>query len=106
MASATQIADLRRLIDQPDDVAPWTDAVLSSRIDALGVDPDLRALAGSVWSEKAASYAGLVDVKEGNSDRKLSQLHKQALSMAESFGAVPDDTNGRRATRTRQVERQ
>lgn len=108
MATPEQIADLRRLIDQPDNIAPWTDEILGARIDALGANPDLRLLAGSVWSEKAASFAGLVDVKEGNSDRKLSQLHKQALLMADSFGAGPDDgVNATvRRSRTRKIERQ
>lgn len=107
MASPEQIADLRRLIDQPDNTAPWTDEVLSARIDALGVNPDIRSLAGSIWSEKAASYAGLVDVKEGNSDRKLSQLYKQALTMAEAFGAdTTGETTTVRRSRTRKIERQ
>ena len=107
MATVDQINELRRLIDQPNNVTPWTDQVLGDRIDALGPIPDLRLLAGNIWTEKAASYTSLVDIKEGNSDRKLSQLHKQALAMASSFGADGEgSTSNRRVSRTRPIERQ
>lgn len=105
MATATQIAELRRLINEPDDVAPWTGAVLAARIDE---DPtlDLRTLAATIWREKAATYAGLVDIKEGNSDRKLSQLYKNALEMATSLGGADALVVGSgRPTRTRKIER-
>lgn len=106
MATPEQIAELRRLISQPDDVAPWTDAVLSARIDALA-GADLRILAATIWSEKAASYADLVDVREGNSDRKLSQLYKQANDMAAAFSAAVEvSVTSSRVSRTRPIERQ
>ncbi len=100
MATPEQVTELRRLINEPDNVEPWTDAVLGARIDAA--TGSLTTLAATIWSEKAAQYAGLVDVKEGSSDRKLSQLHRQALDMAASF--APGD--GARGTRTRRIERQ
>lgn len=104
MATAEQIADLRRLINEPDDVEPFTDAVLTVRIDA---DPDLKSLAAIIWREKAATFASLVDVKEGNSDRKLSQLYKQALEMASNFSAeVAVIATTTRVSRTRKIERQ
>lgn len=104
MATTEDIAELRRLINEPDNVAPWTDLVLDARIEA---DPDLVALASAIWREKAATYAGLVDVKEGNSDRKLSQLYKNALEMSTSLGvsATATVSAGRRTT-TRRIERQ
>lgn len=37
------------------------------------------------WRIKAARYAELVDVTEGNASRKMSQLHKQALDTARTF---------------------
>jgi hypothetical protein len=100
MATTEQITELRRLINEPDNAEPWTDAALGLRIDAV---TSLTELAATIWSEKAAQYAGLVDVKEGSSDRKLSQLHRQALDMAASFGAGDSTARG---ARTRRIERQ
>lgn len=101
MATAEQVAELRRLADEPTQ-DPYTDAVLGVRIDA---EPDLRLLASTIWREKAARYAGLVDIKEGNSDRKLSQLYRQALDMAVSLGGADAVEGGSRPTRTRRIER-
>jgi|GEM_PF-6137234 len=98
-----QISNLRRLIDEPTPET-YSDTALSARIDEV---PDIRILAGTIWREKAATYAGLIDVKEGNSDRKMSQLHKQALVMAESLSAADaaDLIGARRPGRTRAIER-
>lgn len=104
MAEAATIADLRRLINQPTNTDPWTDAVLSARIDDwVG---DLTALAATIWREKAATFAGLVDVQEGSSSRKLSQLYTQALAMAAGLDAgSTTSVTGRRAATTRPIER-
>lgn len=103
MATATQIAELRRLINEPTNAEPWTDAVLGARIDAA--DGDMPSLAGTIWREKAATYASMIDIKEGNSDRKLSQLHKQALAMADSLAGSVSASFGRRGATTRPIER-
>lgn len=103
MATEEQVSELRRLINEPTQ-DPYTDEILSIRIDA---EPDLRTLAATIWREKAAQYAGLVDIKEGNSDRKLSQLYKQAMDMAARYDeevSVVDTT--RHGARTRKIERQ
>jgi thymidine phosphorylase len=102
VATADQISSLRLLIAQPDDIAPWDDVTLGVRIDE---SDSLEALAAVIWREKAASYAGLVDMKEGNSDRKLSQLHSQAFAMAVSFESA-SGVSARRPAKTRRIERQ
>ena len=102
MATPTQIAELRRLINQPDNEAPWTDQVLSDMIDAT--EGDLNKVAGSVWTQKASSYAELVDVQEGSSRRALGSLYEQALAMAKQFGVSDDSTTVHRS-RTRQIVR-
>lgn len=105
MAEAVTVAELRRLIHELEDVEPWSDVTLSARIDAH--DGSLNSLAAIIWREKAASYAGMIDIKEGNSDRKLSQLHKQALAMADGLGGSVDvELETRRPTRTRKIDRQ
>lgn len=82
MATAEQIAALRRLIAESDE-STYTDQVLSDLIDAS--DGNLNTVAYEVWTEKAAAAANLVDVTEGGSSRKMGELHEQALNMAEMF---------------------
>lgn len=105
MATVDEIAALRLLIAQPADVEPYTDVRLGALLDE-GTDP--RAIAASIWREKAASYSSLVDVQEGNSKRSLSQLQKQALSMAGGFDSelAGEGLELRRGSRTRKIERQ
>ena len=102
MATTTQISSLRLLINQPDNVSPYTDVELNTIIDELG---DLEIAASNIWTRKAATYADLVDVQEGSSRRALSSLHEQALSMATRFGGGDSGTRGR-FSRTRPIERQ
>lgn len=105
MATVAEIAALRLLIAEPANVDPYTDTRLGALIDA---GTDSRAIAASLWREKAASYTSLVDVQEGNSKRSLSQLQKQALSMADGFDAElsGESVELRRGSRTRKIERQ
>jgi hypothetical protein len=88
MADSAQVSQLRLLISQAEDVAPYTDADLMERIDAA--DGNLNAVARDVWGEKAAAYADLVDTTEGGSSRKMGDLHEQALNMVGYFqGLAP-----------------
>lgn len=105
MATAEQIAELRAMINQLEDVEPYTDVYLSGRIDAA---ENLRSLAGAIWREKAATYADLVDVQEGSSRRALGSLYSNALRMATSFdgdNGSDTDVGALRPARTRQIER-
>lgn len=106
MAEAATITELRDLINEPDNAEPWTDEYLSGRID--GWEGTLESLASRIWTKKAATYAEMIDVKEGSSDRRLSQLHTHALTMARSFMVDESGeviTTTRRASRTRPIER-
>lgn len=48
------------------------------------------------WMEKAANYAALVNVNEGNAARELSDLHRQAMRMADRYvGYVDTPSRGR-----------
>lgn len=62
----------------------FTDEKINDLLTAAGGDADLAAASG--WRVKAAHYADLVDVAEGNSSRAMSDLHKNALAMARAFG--------------------
>lgn len=85
MATANEIADLRILINETSNAEPFTDLRLSDTLDGVGGDQS--AAAALCWRQKAASYADLVNVKEGQSQRDLGALYKQAMEMAKSFEA-------------------
>lgn len=103
MATGSDIASLRRLINEPEDVAPYTDLELTARIDAAG---GLDVVAYEIWGEKAAAYADLVDVSEGGSSRKMGDLHEQALNMVSFFGSrVPDAGRSTRGARVYKLGR-
>lgn len=88
MATEDQIWKLRLAIDESDDSNGWTDERLSGIIEE---SLTINAAAAQVWSLKAAQYASLVDVSESGSSRKLGDLHKNALSMAQSFVSADGD---------------
>lgn len=44
----------------------------------------------AVWRAKAAIFAGLVDVQEGNSSRKMSQAYETALAQAKYWAGLPE----------------
>lgn len=57
-------------------------------------DPNSAAYYG--WREKAANYANLVNVNEGNAARELSDLHRQAVRMMDRYvGYVETPSRGR-----------
>lgn len=95
------------MIAEPDETT-YTDAMLGALIDgyAGGTVPLSRA-ARDVWYQKAATYADLVDISEGGSQRKNGDLHKRALTMAELYAgqATAEDTGAFRATRIARLSR-
>lgn len=106
MATSGQVETLRRFINEPDDVEPYSNTQLGYRIDAAQGDIELTA--ATIWREKASSYAELVDVQEGSSRRALGNLQSQAMKMADYYQGVsssPPESSQRR-TRTRPIERQ
>lgn len=83
MATATEIADLRLLVAEPDETT-YTDVLLDERIDE-SASMDHAAL--RIWEEKAASWASLVNISEGGSNRGMGSLHTNALAMIKHFQA-------------------
>lgn len=82
MATATEIALVRQYINEPNNEQGWTDVRIGEIADAA---TNLKNAAGDIWTIKAATYIGLVDVSESGSSRKLSDLHKQAKDMADYY---------------------
>jgi hypothetical protein len=82
MATTEQIAALRLMIAEPDGTT-FSDTVLGSMIDQAENNLDLAA--AEIWQQKAASASVLVDVNESGSDRKMSQVYKNAVSQAKYY---------------------
>lgn len=102
MATAEEIAAFRLLIDEANDALPYDDASLSLRLDDA---TSTEALAKQIWLEKAASYAALVNVSESGSSRSMSDLHKNALNMAKTFGDVDPAGPSARGVRMQKLTR-
>lgn len=66
---------------------------------------DVEAAAYYGWREKAANYANLVNVNEGNAARELSDLHRQALRMMDRYVAYIE-TPGRGRARMGNITRE
>ena len=104
MATQAQIIELRVKIQEPLNEPPFTDEALGALIDAAGGDTD--AVARTFWQGKAASVAHLVDISEGGSSRKMSDMYKNFLAIADTF--APEDGTGptaKRAPMTREITR-
>lgn len=103
MATQDQVTELRELVDDTARPYVFEDLQLAKYIDAAA--GDMRQAAGRVWTIRASSYAGLVDITEGASSRKNSQLYANALQMARYYGAeetspgTPTPGVGRSGTR-------
>lgn len=104
MATPDQIEQLRILIGESEDIDPWTDEFLGKLIDtAVTVDK----AAQTFWRGKAAQSAHLVDISEGGSSRKMSDVHKNYLAMASTFADPADEipVATARPSRTRGIKR-
>lgn len=88
MATEAEIASLRRATALAADDATYTDSLLGGLIDDLG----FQAASATVWREKAATVAGLVDTTESGSSRSLSQLRDAYLGMATAVNPDPTGT--------------
>jgi hypothetical protein len=72
----------------------FSDEEIEDFLELGGNDPFAAAYWG--WMEKAANYANLVNVNEGNAAREMSDLHRQAIRMADRYvGYVPTPSRGR-----------
>ena len=81
MATPEAIASFRLLIGEPDETT-YTDADLSAVLDSA---TSVNSAAASIWTQKAAASAALVNVSESGSSRSLGDLQKNALAMAAQF---------------------
>jgi hypothetical protein len=81
-ANFVELQTLRRLVSETGST-DYSDSLLNAML--LQNEGDLDATAAAVWREKAAAVAGLVDVSESGSSRKMSQLHDRYVKQAETY---------------------
>lgn len=102
MATVEEIATLRLYVAEPDET-DWTDEMLGAVIDS---SPSLNSAAVEVWDAKAAAAANLVDISEGGSSRKNSDLLKNAQAMRALFaGRILEPVDATRGTRIKRLVR-
>lgn len=99
MADEAQLVSLRRLTALEEDDVTYTDSVLGGMIDQLGFE----TAAATIWREKAAAAAGLVDITESGSSRRLSGLAGAYLNMARAV--MPEATGTEGQSFTVEIER-
>lgn len=102
MATPAEIAEVRVNTQELVNTPPYTDEFLSDLIDAHGVAETEH----KVWVSKRNTVANLVDISEGGSSRKNSQLfeaYSKIVAGYEDDGGI--SPSGRRAPRTRAIER-
>lgn len=100
----TTLAKLRRYIAEPTEIT-YSDASLNLLYE--NNSGDLNATAAEVWSEKSALAAELVDISEGASARKNSQVFAQASQQRSFFTDRSDAASpaSLRSATTRAIER-
>lgn len=102
MATPAQISEVRVNTQQLENVEPYTDEFISDLIDAYGVTETEH----KIWISKRNTVANLVDISEGGSSRKNSQLFEAYSKIVAGYEEDPGVTpSGRRAARTRAIER-
>lgn len=74
--------DIDQVRNLTDGAVGFTDVDLQNIVTAEG---GVKQAAVFIWRSKAASYSALVDVSESGSSRSLGDLHKQALTIADSI---------------------
>lgn len=79
----------------------FTDEQIMDMLDEAGGVADRAAVIG--WTAKAAIYADLITVNEGNAMRQMSDLHKHALDMIKQYSGLSAIVRGR--TRVGRIRR-
>jgi hypothetical protein len=81
------LAQIRRMVNEPTEVN-YSDAALLALF-AQNTNTQgwlsLNGVALSIWNEKLARYAELTDISESGSERKLSQLYKNAANQVKLY---------------------
>ena len=101
MATPAEIAEVRVNTQELVDTAPYTDQFIGDLIDAHGVTEAEH----KIWIAKRNTMANLVDISEGGSSRKNSQLFEAYSKIVAGYEDDGTSPSGRRAPRTRAIVR-
>ncbi|QNN98585.1 hypothetical protein SEA_MORTYSMITH_18 [Microbacterium phage MortySmith] len=101
MATPAQIAEVRANTQEYVNVAPYTDEYIGGLIDSYGITETEH----KIWIAKRNTVANLVDISEGGSSRKNSQLFEAYNKIVAGYEEGGVSPSGRRAPRTRAIER-
>ena len=104
MATPSEIAQIRNEVLETENTEPYTDDFIGEMFDAYGYAETVRR----IWIAKRNSVAELVDISEGGSSRKNSQLFDQFSKIVASYDAANGggtESPGYRAPRTREITR-
>lgn len=88
MATAEQVAEVRRMADEPGS-GTYTDEALSALYDR---EASAAGAAAVVWQTKAGQYSKLVNTSESGSSRQMGDLYKSALAMAKYYTELANPT--------------
>lgn len=100
MASASDIATVRRNVDEPT-TDTYTDEEIGSYIDADSV----AGASAVIWREKAAAASDLVDVTEAGATHKMSELRKAYLANAAYYDGLAVAVPGAGAPKVKKIVR-
>lgn len=94
MADQDSIETTREFIGELDDSRGWSDARIGLFLDRA--DGSVNRAAAAIWTAKASHWAGLVDVTESGSSRRLGSLIDNAKKMTDLFtkAAVDEEAGG------------
>lgn len=103
MATSLEIAELRAETQELTNAEPYTDTFLGELIDAYGIPES----AYRIWKAKRNTVASLVDISEGGSSRKMSQLFDNYDKIVKGYETAETsiDSPTTYAPRTRKAER-
>lgn len=103
MATAEQIARLRRMTGEVEPDSEYVDQALNDLIDE--VNGNLNVAASRVWGEKASMVADLVNITEAGSSRSNSDLFKHAKDQQAYYAGLSGDGATPGSSTTRRIER-
>jgi len=102
MATAEDIARVRRMTGEIEPDSTYTDETLGALIDEIN---DLNIVASRVWGEKASMVADLVNITEAGSSRSNSDLFKHAKDQQAYYSGLTGDGSTAISSTTRRIER-
>jgi hypothetical protein len=101
MADVSDIRDVRENVDELNE-DNYSDSYISALIDSSGV----AGASAEIWRKKAASFAALVNTSEAGASRSLSDLSKNAKTMADMWESrVPNPLDTQDRPIVRRIQR-